>query len=102
MLLYNCDFCEQGFTYRILTVWPKAVLKCRADLNFSVTVKDPQFLFLPVRFMIRFSGSLCFFFWLSESAGFKQLRGVFIMCISSVEANKCRNNQKTFKQLKKY
>lgn len=41
MVLYNCDFCEQGFTYRILTVWPKAVLKCRADVNFSVTVKDP-------------------------------------------------------------
>ena len=39
MVLYNCDFCEQGFIYRIVAVWPKAVLKCRADLNFSVTVK---------------------------------------------------------------
>lgn len=41
MLLYNCDFREQGLISRICSVWPKAVLKCRADLNFSVTVKDP-------------------------------------------------------------
>ena len=26
MLLYNCDFCERGFTYRVLAVWFKSII----------------------------------------------------------------------------
>lgn len=59
IILYNCDFCD--------AVRLKAACKRRPY---------PSFLFLPVRFMIRFSGSLCSvclfpFVWClwSESAG---------------------------------
>lgn len=81
-------FVSKVFIYRRLTVWPKAILKCRADLNFSVTVKYPSFLLIPVRFMIQFSGSLFLFLAVrvittkSESAGFEKLKGICIMCIS--------------------
>lgn len=61
MVLYNCDFCEQMVHTDYSVYGPTAVLKWRADLNFSV--KDASFLFLPVRFMIQFSGSLCFILW---------------------------------------
>lgn len=76
-------------------------MKCRADFNLSVTVKNPWLLSLPVRFLIQFSGSLCFFSFffflllLQNQLAFEKLKDVFILCISlSLEANKCCCNKK--------